>query len=78
MRPLIYSLFLVSTLSIHIPSSNSESETANEYFRGPDERELKEPTVLLSVIARNMVHLLPNWLGYIENLDYPKDRMSIW
>ncbi|EDO43389.1 predicted protein [Nematostella vectensis] len=42
------------------------------------ESEFKYPTVLLSVIARNAAHLLPNWLGCIENLDYPKDRISIW
>ncbi|XP_020904359.1 procollagen galactosyltransferase 1-like [Exaiptasia diaphana] len=39
---------------------------------------LKEPTVLISIIARNSAHLLPNWLGYLENLDYPKNRISIW
>ena len=36
------------------------------------------PTVLLAIIARNAEHLLHNYLGYIDNLDYPKDRMAVW
>ncbi|XP_031561834.1 procollagen galactosyltransferase 2-like isoform X2 [Actinia tenebrosa] len=78
MRPLIYSIFLASTLFVYIPSSRSEPKT-NEHFGAAEGTEsAKDPTVLLSVIARNVAHLLPNWLGYIENLDYPKDRISIW
>jgi cellulose synthase/poly-beta-1,6-N-acetylglucosamine synthase-like glycosyltransferase len=36
------------------------------------------PTVFLAIIARNADHILHNYLGYIENLDYPKDRMIVW
>lgn len=43
-----------------------------------EESEVKEPSVFLAIIARNAAHLLPNWLGYIENLDYPKNRISVW
>ena len=43
-----------------------------------EESEMKEPRVFLAIIARNAAHLLPNWLGYIENLDYPKNRISVW
>lgn len=43
-----------------------------------EESEMKEPRVFLAIIARNAAHLLPNWLGYIENLDYPKSRISVW
>jgi len=39
---------------------------------------VREPSVFLAIIARNAAHLLPNWLGYIENLDYPKNRISVW
>lgn len=36
------------------------------------------PLVFLGVLARNQEHTLPNYLGYIERLDYPKDRISVW
>lgn len=36
------------------------------------------PTVLLAIIARNAEHLLHNYLGYIDSLDYPKGRMAVW
>ena len=38
----------------------------------------KWPTVMLAVIARNAEHFLHNYLGYIESLDYPKERMAVW
>ena len=36
------------------------------------------PHVFISVLARNSAYLLPNFFGYLENLDYPKDRISVW
>ena len=36
------------------------------------------PSVFLAILARNSAHMLPNFLGYLENLDYPKDRISLW
>ena len=37
-----------------------------------------QPTVFLAIIARNVEHMLHNYLGYIDNLDYPKERMTVW
>ena len=36
------------------------------------------PSVFVCVLARNCEHTLPNFLGYLEQLDYPKDRISVW
>jgi len=36
------------------------------------------PHVFVSSLARNSAHLLPNFFGYLEHLDYPKNRMSVW
>ena len=36
------------------------------------------PSVLVALLCRNKAHLLKNFLGYIEELDYPKERMNIW
>ncbi|KAK5918979.1 hypothetical protein CgunFtcFv8_022914 [Champsocephalus gunnari] len=39
--------------------------------------ELK-PAVLITILARNAQHSLPYFLGCIDRLDYPKDRIFIW
>lgn len=36
------------------------------------------PHVFVSVLITNSLHLMPNFFGYLEGLDYPKDRISIW
>nr|XP_055058827.1 procollagen galactosyltransferase 2 isoform X3 [Misgurnus anguillicaudatus] len=42
------------------------------------ESSLLKPTVVIAILARNSEHSLPYFLGCIERLDYPKDRISIW
>ena len=36
------------------------------------------PTVMVAVLVRNKAHSLPYFLYYLQQLQYPKDRMSIW
>ena len=36
------------------------------------------PHVFISVLVTNSGYLLPNFFGYLEQLDYPKDRISVW
>lgn len=40
--------------------------------------EKKNPTILISILARNKAHTLPYFLSTLENLNYPKDRLSLW
>ncbi|XP_042354217.1 procollagen galactosyltransferase 2 [Plectropomus leopardus] len=42
------------------------------------ESSILRPTVLITILARNAQHSLPYFLGCIERLDYPKDRIAIW
>ncbi|XP_051557514.1 procollagen galactosyltransferase 2 [Myxocyprinus asiaticus] len=42
------------------------------------ESSLLKPKVVIAILARNGEHSLPYFLGCIERLDYPKDRISIW
>ncbi|XP_056122676.1 procollagen galactosyltransferase 2 [Rhinichthys klamathensis goyatoka] len=42
------------------------------------ETSLLKPKVVIAVLARNAEHSLSYFLGCIERLDYPKDRISIW
>lgn len=36
------------------------------------------PTVFVVLLVRNKAHALPYFFGYMENLDYPKDRIAWW
>ncbi|KAK9880917.1 hypothetical protein WA026_013250 [Henosepilachna vigintioctopunctata] len=38
----------------------------------------KNPTVFISILARNKAHTLPYFLSYLQNLRYPKERLSLW
>ncbi|XP_072176580.1 procollagen galactosyltransferase 2-like [Diadema setosum] len=38
----------------------------------------KKPTILIPILARNKAHSLPYFFGYLETLNYPKDRISLW
>ncbi|KAL2097203.1 hypothetical protein ACEWY4_006410 [Coilia grayii] len=42
------------------------------------ESPLLKSKVLIAIIARNAEHSLPFYLGCIDRLDYPKDRIAIW
>ncbi|KAK7889683.1 hypothetical protein WMY93_025243 [Mugilogobius chulae] len=42
------------------------------------ESSLQKPKVMIAIVARNAAHSLPHYLGCIERLDYPKDRIAIW
>ncbi len=47
------------------------------WTNGDESKSGDKPAVLLSMIARNEEMTLPTYLGYIEKLDYPKDKISI-
>ncbi|XP_066548271.1 procollagen galactosyltransferase 2 [Amia ocellicauda] len=42
------------------------------------ESALMPPKVMIAILARNAAHSLPYYLGCIERLEYPKDRIAIW
>lgn len=44
----------------------------------PEESKMQPPTVVIAIIARNAAHSLPYYLGSLERLNYPKDRISVW
>ncbi|TTY05123.1 putative inactive glycosyltransferase 25 family member 3 [Bagarius yarrelli] len=43
-----------------------------------EESEMQSPTVVIAIISRNSAHSLPYYLGALERLNYPKQRISIW
>lgn len=38
----------------------------------------KLPTVLIVTLFRNKAHVMPYYFSFLERLDYPKERMSLW
>ena len=42
------------------------------------ESSLLKPKVMIAIVARNAAHSLPHYLGCIERLEYPKERIAIW
>uniref|UniRef100_A0A4W4GZG1 procollagen galactosyltransferase n=1 Tax=Electrophorus electricus TaxID=8005 RepID=A0A4W4GZG1_ELEEL len=46
--------------------------------RWSPESPLLAPRVVLAIICRNAEHSLPHFLGAIERLNYPKDRIALW
>ncbi|KAK2841445.1 hypothetical protein Q7C36_013024 [Tachysurus vachellii] len=42
------------------------------------ESAMLKPRVMIAVLARNSAHSLPHFLGCIDRLEYPKERMAIW
>ncbi|XP_054290734.1 glycosyltransferase 25 family member-like [Macrosteles quadrilineatus] len=43
-----------------------------------DVLELKNSTIVISILVRNKAHTLPYFLTCLERLDYPKDRIMLW
>lgn len=43
-----------------------------------EESKMQPPTVVIAILARNAAHSLPYYLGALERLNYPKERISIW
>ncbi|XP_030636801.1 procollagen galactosyltransferase 1 [Chanos chanos] len=68
-------LLLSAVLSLLWPGS------ARGYFseeRWSPESPLLAPRVLIALACRNSAHSLPHFLGAIDRLNYPKDRIAVW
>lgn len=38
----------------------------------------KYPTFVIVTLFRNKAHTLPYYFTYLEQLDYPKERITLW
>lgn len=68
---------LVMLAAAGLPACRSELVTLVEESVRPESSFLK-PKVMIAILARNAAHSLPYYLGCIDRLDYPKDRIAIW
>ncbi|CAG6013150.1 unnamed protein product [Menidia menidia] len=60
-----------------VPDLDPDRDPGKDPGKDP-ESPLLRPKVLVAVVARNAAHSLHHYLGCIERLDYPKDRLAIW
>lgn len=69
------------TMFLHFLLLGASLSQAECYFseeRSAEESKMQSPTVVIAIIARNSAHSLPYYLGALERLNYPKDRISVW
>jgi len=52
--------------------------TSDENVKATQRQWMHEPTVMVAVLVRNKAHTLPWFLYYLQNLDYPKQRIRLW
>ncbi|XP_049580805.1 procollagen galactosyltransferase 2 [Syngnathus scovelli] len=73
-------LLLLAALCAVRSSAGSEPVTLVEEadVSPTEESALLRPKVLIAILARNAAHSLAHYLGCIERLDYPKERIAIW
>ena len=72
---LILILLLITLLTRADDETTIASEDVLKSSNLPSESD--EPSIYLAIIARNAAHLLPNYLGYIEQLNYPKQQITV-
>ncbi|XP_022615353.1 procollagen galactosyltransferase 2-like [Seriola dumerili] len=68
---------LWALLAALVPGGASELATLVQEQVKPESSLLK-PKVMIAIVARNAAHSLPYYLGCIERLEYPKERIAIW
>ena len=64
---LLYLLTLSSVSGEFFPFGNEEGDYRHLY-----------PKVVIAFFARNKAHTLPYFLGQVEELEYPKDRIILF
>ena len=74
-------MLYILLLSCCIIICNGFNDNKHDHSQGPNSVRNpveREPTVLIPLLIRNKAHILPYFLNYLQNLNYPKDRISIW
>ncbi|XP_038163301.1 procollagen galactosyltransferase 1-like [Cyprinodon tularosa] len=71
----VTSLLLPALLFVLLPGSGRGYFTEE---RWSPESPLLAPRVVIALVCRNSAHSLPLFLGAIERLNYPKERLALW
>lgn len=68
---IINGLLIICALSAGLAASDEDLDLKSQL-------EYEQPTVLITILVRNKAHILPLFLSYVEQLDYPKHRIAFW
>lgn len=71
-------LFKYSSNSDDASDDKAEESSALQSLLSASSHLYKKPSVLIVSLIRNKAHTLPMFLTYLEEQDYPKDRISLW
>lgn len=71
-------LFKYSSNSDDASEEKTPETLALQSLIGDTSHLYKKPSVLIVSLIRNKAHTLPMFLTYLEEQDYPKDRISLW
>lgn len=66
--PLLLTSFLIFSSSLESETTTSQEDATTE----------DADTVMLVILARSRAHILPHWLGLVEQLNYPKSAISVY
>jgi cellulose synthase/poly-beta-1,6-N-acetylglucosamine synthase-like glycosyltransferase len=71
-------LFKYSSNSDDANYEKNQESSVMQSLISDSEQFFKKPSVLIVSLIRNKAHTLPMFLTYLEEQDYPKDRISLW
>lgn len=60
------------------PIVNENIKQLNEVPSTTDVDQSKLPTILIVTLFRNKAHIMPLFFTYLNRIEYPKDRISLW
>lgn len=64
------SLLWPAVIASHVEANAAQLDDATEHK--------KLPTILIVTLLRNKAHTLPHFFTYLNQQDYPKERISLW
>lgn len=67
MKLLLMCVIVCSFYVTQLIASNVDSNETEKY-----------PTFVIVTLFRNKAHTLPYFFTYLEQLDYPKERITLW
>lgn len=67
MKLLVVCVIICSFYTTQLIASNVDFNETEKY-----------PTFVIATLIRNKAHTLPYFFTYLEQLDYPKDRITLW
>jgi collagen beta-1,O-galactosyltransferase len=80
---ILFLIFLVKYSTNSDNASEGKSAETMEMLKkmrivGDDTHLYKKPSVLIVSLIRNKAHTLPVFLTYLQEQQYPKERISLW